>query len=295
MTIHKSRFTHPKIILLALAGAVAFGISLPTLAVGQTLSRETSGSIQFKPPRDAAPRDTYGGGIRGNIRFIPPRTTTPERTTGGGARGELVFADPAALHFRPPRNPSPERTVGSGIRGNLSQDIVPLLPETNSGYTASARPTIYLYVPPTSARQVFFSLQDENFTPQYQTVLNISGEGGIVSVTLPEDAPELEVGKFYAWFFAPIENGSSLLPDNYSSSGWIKRVASVPGSSTETLTPVERAVLYAENGVWYDALSELAKAQQERPGDAIASEEWKTLLTQVGLQEIADRAIAERL
>lgn len=293
--IRKSSFTNPKIVLLALAGAVAFCTSLPTSVVGQTLSRETAGSIQFKPPREGAPRSTIGGGIRGNIRFIPPRTTAPQRTSGGGARGELVFADPSALHFRPPRNPSPERTVGSGIRGNLDMEIVPLLPETNSGYTVSARPTIYLYVPPTSARQVFFSLQDENLKSQYQTVLNISGEGGIVSVTLPEDAPELEVGKFYAWFFAPIDSGSVLLPDNYSSSGWIKRVALAPSASNKTLTPVERAALYAENGIWYDTLSELAKAKQERPEDAIAAEEWKTLLAQVGLQKIADRAIAERL
>lgn len=295
MTIRKNRFPDLKKISFALAVAIALGSGLPTPGFSQSLSREAMEIIQFKPPREGAPRNTVGGGIRGNVRFIPPRTSAPRQTAGGGARGDLAFADPSALSFRPPRNPTPERTVGSGIRGESEQEIVALLPDTNFGYTLSARPTIYIYVPPTAARQVFFSIQGENFPSQYQTILDISGEGGIISVTLPESAPELEVGKNYVWFFAPIEANGILLPDNATASGWIKRIAPLPSTSTASLTPVERAALYAQNGIWYDTLAELAKAQQAQPENTALTREWDTLLAGVGLEKIADRALAERL
>lgn len=305
-----TRLTYKTTLILTLAGAIAIASSLPRAVFGQTPASDATASIQFKPPRDPAPGDTLGGGIRGNIRFVPPKTSAPGQTAGGGVRGDIQFApprDPAPgnavgggirgeISFRPPGNPAPDRTVGSGIRGDTVTEVVPLLPETNSGYTVSGHPTIYLYVPPTSARKVFFSIQDENFQPQYQTVLNISGQGGIVSITLPDDAPELKIGQYYAWFFAPIESDGILLPDNYSVSGWIKRVEPpVASSESAASTPLERAALYAKEGIWYDTLSILANEQQAQPDNAALAKEWKALLAQVGLETFADRAIAERL
>jgi len=50
----------------------------------------------------------------------------------------------------------------------------------------------------------FFSLQDANRNHHYQKTFKISAQGGILELTLPDDAPELEMGKEYVWFFAPI-------------------------------------------------------------------------------------------
>jgi hypothetical protein len=158
----------------------------------------------------------------------------------------------------------------------------------------AARPTFFVYVPPTSSKQVFFSLQDENRNSHYQTTLKISGQGGIVRVTLPADAPELEIGKNYMWFLATVEPGDILRPDSRGVSGWVKRVEP-PSSSAQnsSLTPLKLATLYAESGIWYDTVAVLGAAKQAQPENATLAAEWKELLEQVGLKGIATQPIIE--
>jgi hypothetical protein len=279
---NSNRFPLKTLLLLTLAGAIALSGNLPQAAVGQTPPSNTL--IQFNPPQgDLAPRDRFSDSSRGDRPFAPLEHSARRNT-----RGEIVF--------RPPRKPAPRSTVGSGVRGEQSAQIVPLLPETQAGYTVSPRPTLYLYVPPTPTRQVFFSLQDENFEPHYHTILHLSGRGGIVSVTLPEDVPALETGKYYAWFFAPLEADGILRPDNYSARGWIKRVEapSTTGELTPS-TPLERAVWYAHEGIWYDTLTQLVSAQQAQPDNETIAQTWRALLEQVGLEAIARSPITEQL
>jgi len=144
-----------------------------------------------------------------------------------------------------------------------------------------------------ASRQIFFSLQDENRNLHYQTVLETSGEGGVVSVTLPEEAAELEMGKNYVWFFAPIETGGILRPDNYGVTGWVKRVQQPAESAS--LTPLELAQVYARSGIWYDTLGLVAAAKRSQPDSATFASEWNDLLAQVGLDEIAPQPLAEEL
>ncbi|MGD2181785.1 DUF928 domain-containing protein [Lusitaniella coriacea] len=267
------------------------------------------GNIRFAPPKSPTPVATTGGGIRGSIAFAPPNNPTPVATTGGGIRGNITFAPPnnpapvattgggirGNITFASPNNPAPVATTGGGVRGEVESEVIPLLPETKAGYTIAPRPTLYLYIPPTSVRQVFFSLQDENRQTTYQTTLEISGQGGIVSITLPENAPELEVGKYYAWFFAPIEPDGILRPDNYGVTGWIKRVAVPSEVQDVSLSPLERAAVYAESGIWYDTLEILASARQVQAENTSLGTEWTDLLKQVGLEAVADRPLVEEL
>jgi len=171
-----------------------------------------------------------------------------------------------------------------------------LLPTTQHGRTAEARPTFFVYLPPTSSKEVFFSLQDEQGNHHYQTILKISGHRGVVSITLPDEAPELEVGTNYMWFFAPIEPDGILRPDNAGVTGWVKRVESpTQDSQNSALNPIELATEYAKQGIWYDTLKILATAQLAQPDDAILIDEWKELLEQVELNAIATQPIAEQL
>ncbi|MDY6782989.1 MAG: DUF928 domain-containing protein [Cyanobacteriota bacterium] len=265
------------LLLLTLAGTIALG-NLPQATIAQTPL--DSPSIQFKPPQgDPAPRDSLGGGVRGNVPLLAPQNS---------ARGDVVF--------RPLGNPTPRRTIGSGIRGEQLAEIVPVLPETQAGYTISPRPTIYLYVPPTAARRVFFSIQNENAESHYHATLNLSGGGGIVSVTLPENAPELETGKYYAWFFAPLNGDGILQPDTHSARGWIKRVEEPHNTGEMTsVAPLDRATLYAREGIWYDTLALLVSARHAQPDNETIARTWQDLLGQVGLDAIARWPLAEQL
>lgn len=267
----------------------------------------TRGEVKFAAPGDGAPTNSMGGGTRGATRFSAPGDAAPTNSLGGGTRGEAQFSAPGDaapqssvgggtrgdVNFSAPGDAAPASTVSGGTRTDgLPAAMTALLPTTRYGRTVAARPTFFVYMPSSSAREVFFSIQDEAGNHLYQTLLRISGTGGIISVTLPENAPELEIGKNYVWFFAPISPGEILRPDTVSVVGWVKRVEA---TTVAGATALDRATEYAKSGIWYDTVTVLASAQQTQPGNVTLASEWKDLLKQVGLEAIATQPLTERL
>jgi Domain of Unknown Function (DUF928) len=52
--------------------------------------------------------------------------------------------------------------------------------------------------------------------------------------------------------------------------------------------PLSAARMYADAGVWYDALASISALIEDRPGDALLRSQRAALLEQVGLLEIAE-------
>ena len=302
----------PTFLSAMLAGAVVMATgsnqSVQASPIEGQISRNMAIALQFQPPGDAAPRSSIGGGTRGNVRFSTPGDAAPTNSTGGGTRGEVRFSsqgqgEPSStvgggsrgdVRFPASGESAPGNTASGGTSTDEQLALTALLPSTRYGHTVAAHPTFFVYVPPSAAKEIFFSLQDERRNHVYQTVLKISSRGGIVSVKLPEDAPALEMGKNYVWFFAPIQPGQILQPDNHGVTGWIKRVENQTAQNSSA-TPLELASEYAKNGIWYDTLAILASAKQAQPDNATLASEWRDLLKQVGLEALATQAIAEQL
>jgi Domain of Unknown Function (DUF928) len=198
------------------------------------------------------------------------------------------------VEFDLPGEAAPRNSESGGVRGANALPVTALLPDTHNGRTASPHPTFFVYVPPTVPTQAFFSLQDEEGNPIYHTWLSLSGQGGTIAIALPEDAPELEVGKNYLWMFAPIKPGNILRPDNFNVVGWVKRVESVISSDNTAQSPIEQATKYAKAGIWYDTLAVLASAQLEQPANETLASEWQDLLAQVGLEKVAVEPMAQQ-
>ncbi|HAX75429.1 MAG TPA: hypothetical protein DCY88_06280, partial [Cyanobacteria bacterium UBA11372] len=217
--------------------------------------------------------------------FGTPGDRTPSNSTGGGSRGDVQFGTPG--------DRTPSNSSSAGTRSDTPPAMTAVIPPTKVGRTVLARPTFFVYLPPTLSRTAFFSLQDEQGNPHYQTRLSISGNGGIVSVTLPENAPELEMGKNYMWVFAPIQPDGILRPDNYVVTGWVKRVATLDNQSFSS--PIEQATALAKAGIWYDTLRVLAAAKRLEPNNTTLVKEWQELLEQVGLNAIAKEPLSEQL
>jgi len=304
------------IIAIVIGGSISSPGHSQLQTKNQEFSLPLNVSINFNPPNDDVPKGTTGGGTRGQVRFSAGGSA-PKSSEGGGTRGNISFTPPGKsapnnseggatrgeVTFMPASKSSPSNSSSGGTRDainsgeNISHSnniLIPLIPETNYGQTVSARPTIFVYVPEMSTRQVFFSLQDEYRNTIYQTKLEVSGQEGIVSFTLPPEAPELEVGKNYVWFFAPLEPNGTLKPDNYGVSAWIKRVE-IPTGGRVNSDPIKQATLYASSGIWYDTLSILRSAQKAQPNNITFNTEWKELLEQVGLKKIADYSVVEKL
>ena len=262
-------------------GTIEF--ALPKVTPDSRGGDVTRGQAIFETPGTDAPTRTTGGASRSDTVFETPGTDAPAQTTGGASRGEVTFETPGSE--------SPNTTTGAGSRGE-QYFVTALIPNTNHGRTVSERPTFYIYMPPTSVKQVFFSLQDEDRNNYYQTILPITSRKGIISFTLPDDAPPLEVGKHYEWYFVTLE-GERLRPDSPSISGWIERIEPNPtlAAQERSGTSLELAASYGRQGVWYDTLTTLVELKRSEPGNNNLVSEWTELLEQVGLGDYAANPI----
>jgi Domain of Unknown Function (DUF928) len=289
-------------------GSVQFGLpdgATPSTSIGGG----TRGSVTFGLPDGATPITSIGGGTRGSVTFGLPDGATPSTSIGGGTRGSVTFGLPddatpstsigggtrEGVQFGLPGGSTPSTGIGAGTREGGVPLLTALVPPTQHGNTVSGRPTIFAYVPPMGAKEVFFSLQDEDGNAFYHATLPVSADGGTIAIELPADAPELEVGRNYLWYLAPLQAGTILRPDNYAVVGWIKRVESTIDEQAFASSPIELATAYANAGIWYDTLEVLASAQRSDPSNQALASEWNDLLQQVGLEAIAAQPLTDWL
>jgi hypothetical protein len=206
----------------------------------------------------------------GAVTFTPPAREAPKRTTGGGSRddGQCLSS-----------------------RNATEVAIAPLLPDTNLGLTVAERPTVFVYLGKTTAKEAFFSIQDEHENHHYQTTIKLPKQAGAISIQLPNQAPPLEVGKNYKWSLVLI-CGQRLEPDHPQVTGWIHRLE--PNASIaqpESTVSLKSVFKLAEAGLWYDTLSTLAQLRLAQPKDPNLAAHWEELLTSVGLDEMATEPI----
>ncbi len=204
----------------------------------------------------------------------------------------------SAIFEPPPEDGAPAGTAGGASRGGCPSDpkekpfLTALIPATGKVLTVAERPTLFFYIPQTSARKVGFSLKDETENDVYQTELAITGNPGIVSVSLPPSAPALETGKTYNWYFSMVCDSSDF-SGNLVVNGYLQRteISSTLAKAQELTSPLERAAFYAKNGIWLEALANLAEARRKQPDDSKLAEQWKELLKSAGLETVAEKLL----
>ena len=206
------------------------------------------------------------------IIFIPPGTEPPKTdttsTAGGSSRGN---------------------SCKIGQLNNNTASVVKLLPQSNIGLTLKQRPSIMVYVAPTTARKLFFSIQDEDENNYYETTLRLDRNTGVMQVRLPASAPRLVSGKKYQYTLATI-CGEDYQPEDYSVSGWIQRVQLSENLQYQQPS-LELASKLAMQGIWYDALSTLAIVKKSQPSNQSVANSWQQLLQSAGLSQISREPI----
>lgn len=237
-------------------------------------------AVTFVPPDNEAPQQTQGGASRGQVTFMPPSGEVPQQTQGGASRDGVTF--------EPPSDRPPVVTSGAGSR-STELSLTALLPGNHYGQTRQGRPTILVYRPETPHKQGFFSILDEAGNLHYQTHLPLH-KAGLVRLELPPSVAELEIGPYYQWHFALVDE-AGLRPDSPRVSGWIERV-----EGREQPTPelsLKLAERYGREGLWYDTLSTLYDLRERQPEALQLHQSWRDLLNQVGLNAVADRTTVE--
>lgn len=191
----------------------------------------------------------------------------------------------------------PGRRGGTGSRGDcppVEVSLTALMPATNLGSSVEAHPTLWFYVPYKSGEVASgeFSLQDEQNNDIYRTNFTLPETPGIVGFSLASAAP-LEINKKYQWYVKLYCSGQKSSTPVFIR-GWVERVTLKPELARQlqtVTTPRERIALYAQNGIWYSALSELAKLRRGEPQNATVDSDWANLLRDVGLENIAQQPI----
>lgn len=215
--------------------------------------------------------------------------------------GICLQALPGDARFNPggtvgkPGNRRGLATRGGGCKASGNPTLTTLVPKNNVGLTASATPTFYWFIPQNTYQYVNFSLYDvdtdDNPTDLiYASTSRISGEGGLASVSLPEQGTtqSLEAGKSYRWRVRLLCSGNDRR--GLSAMGWITYTPPSPQLANQLAAqPGNKADVYAEAGYWYDAVKELALQKQANPNNPEVNQAWKALMESefVQLNQIA--------
>ena len=205
-------------------------------------------------------------------------------------REEIVFNLPT-----PPSVGIPQgRHKGGGSRNycHNQQNLTALVPINNKivwGKTTATHPEFLFYLPQGS--EIEFVLQDETDNYVYFTSRQILPERkGIVSISIPQTATPLENQKTYQWTLSVSCNNNDSESFVYVQ-GSMEKVALEPKINTQlqTANELEKAVIYAREGIWYDAIATLAQLRQDNPDDTQINSMWNELLEQVDLTEISSQ------
>jgi hypothetical protein len=219
--------------------------------------------------------------------------------------------DQESIQFKQPKfpdNDAPEgRRRGGTSRGDnlvcppLSSPITALVPgeETTGGTlstsflatTIAEHPTMWVYLPqlPQDNRYGEFVFQDETGQDLYRTSMTLPETGGILGIPLPSNLPALEIGKQYHWYFKLFCGEPEPQSEYFFVDAWIQRVAGSPELQTQLQAqPTPVYLIYAQHGLWYDAITELASSRHYRSD---SQEDWLELMNAANLSDLSSQPI----
>ena len=163
------------------------------------------------------------------------------------------------------------------------------------GLTTSERPTFWFYIPyikDLSNSSAEFSLQDSAENDVYRNAIALPSKPSVIGISLPSTA-SLEVNKTYRWYLKIHCNKEAASIPVYVE-GDIKRInldSRVIQQIEAANEPRQKIIIYAEKGIWFDALDMLAKIRISNYRDASVKEDWQSLLQSVNLDNIATMPI----
>jgi Domain of Unknown Function (DUF928) len=195
---------------------------------------------------------------------------------------------PAAV-YKPPMRGAPASRVGGGTRGSGAADFVlNVLAPDHTGLTTQAQPTLYWYASgPSVAKLEVTVIADVAELPVLSQSLNLTS-GGVQSFDLAKHGITLKPDTEYEWYVSVVPDPDQRSKD-VTSGGTIRRVAPDPAVQARAAAAGERQapLIYAEAGLWYDAIDALSRLIELHPGDAELHAERAALLDQVGLPDAA--------
>jgi hypothetical protein len=197
-----------------------------------------------------------------------------------------------AVTYKPPLRGAPLTRVGGGTRSAGSALAVNVLAPSDTGLTTQEKPTIYWFASQPVDKPVELTITSteslkDAATPVLEITLQPPLAKGIHAFRLADHGVALKPGVEYQWFVAVVRNPAQRSNDVLAG-GTIKRVtdSQVPAQLKQA-SPTQLPALYAEAGIWYDAIDQLSKQISADQSNRQLRERRAALLEQVGLREAA--------
>jgi len=203
--------------------------------------------------------------------------------------GKIVLAQA----YKPPMRGAPATRVGGGSRSAGFNLRVNVLAPSETGYTLQDKPTIYWFASDAIDSPVELTVTSTESLraaskPTLEITLKPPIAKGVHALRLAEHGVSLKPGVEYQWFVAVVRNPAQRSNDVLAG-GTIKHVpadAAVQSRLKQT-SQADWAAVYAEAGIWYDAIDQLSKQISADRNNRRLREQRAALLEQVGLREAA--------
>lgn len=213
---------------------------VPTVAIAsptkQLNTSNTSRAIADNPPQPQKPA-------------VPPQ---PQKPSVNSSEAEKP---------KKRREPPSDYSRAGGSRGCPGEDIplTVLAPTTFVGETTSVRPTFTWFASkpqPTEFR--LFELDASTSKPKRIGVpIKLESKSGINQLSLPQQQPALTVGKAYIWQVSIDCQDSPLI--QRAELMVVQKPAVFDGQLSEVVNNSQKAYTYAQQDLWYEAMSEALK------------------------------------
>ncbi len=257
---------------LAIALAIVSAGHLPLLA--QTSRPTATTELALPSPTAGEPSSNS---LIGGVRFSPP-PIPPGEGPGGRPRG-------GASRDICPRSPIPLTALVPWMQRTSSGQAEPVYDVW--GQTTADHPTVWFYIPyaqkPDYSAE--FILQDDAENDIYRGAVPLPAAPGIVGVTVPSSAAALETGKTYHWYLYFYCDKKKTPPPVFVH-GLIQRIHpdAQLASQLARATPMEQVKLYADRGIWFNAVTTLADLYRANPNDRTLKTNWQSLLQSIGVE-----------
>jgi len=210
----------------------------------------------------------------------------PKTKTGNDAPNSQTTSIAATRGVCNPSSSSPEQKAKEAT-------FTALAPYSHVGQSTASNPTFSWYIPERQSYPLEFWLYE--FDPSsyggkgkqvYQAKL--SSSSGIMTHSLPTKQVSLTPGKTYIWQVAVICNpnspSQSLVVNNQVKIVEVDPIITTQLNNSSSSNRVAKANIYAQAGLWYDALAEVAT----QPKDPQAQDFTIKLISQLAATEQPD-------
>ena len=197
---------------------------------------------------------------------------------------------PAKIVYQPPMRGAPAVRVTGASRGSdQSVASVSVLAPEHVGITTKEQPALFWYQSKTANAKFELTLvEGEKVKPVLEITVDGIKEAGIHRLKLSDHQVKLAPNVEYQWVVALVTDPENRANDIITS-GMIKRIepsAELRDKLRKT-DPAGLPVLYAQEGIWCDAVETLSDLIDAQPDNKTLHDQRADLLKQVGLPTAA--------